>query len=162
MEWTEIPHDPSHLEVPSGASKTISGPMVCLAQTAYLSCIDTNIESKWNDVRFQMTHVTYEFHRVHRVWFLSLWYIWRKLCTYLVSRLALSSKGPKQASIWALSSYHQVVQNDFWTYGTSSANLHLSCVKISTIFERTETSFHLSLVIVPSGVPKRFLNLWYI
>ena len=33
----EIPHDPRHLGVPSGASKTIAEPMVRLAQTVRLS-----------------------------------------------------------------------------------------------------------------------------
>jgi len=42
----EIPHDPRHLEVPSGASKMISKPMVSLAQTMHLSYINTNNISK--------------------------------------------------------------------------------------------------------------------
>ena len=42
----EIPHDPHHLGVPSGASKMISEPMVRLAQTVHLSYIDTNTISK--------------------------------------------------------------------------------------------------------------------
>ena len=42
----EIPHDPRHLGVPSGASKTISEPMVRLAQTVHLSYINTNTISK--------------------------------------------------------------------------------------------------------------------
>jgi hypothetical protein len=32
MDRSEIPHDPRHLGDPSGASKMISKPMVCLAQ----------------------------------------------------------------------------------------------------------------------------------
>ena len=39
MERSEIPHDPSHLGVPSGASKTISELMVRLAQTMHLSTL---------------------------------------------------------------------------------------------------------------------------
>ena len=38
-EPNEIPHDPHHLGVPLGASKTISEPMVRLAQTVHLSYI---------------------------------------------------------------------------------------------------------------------------
>ena len=41
-----IPHDPRHLGVPSSASKMISEPMVCLAQTEHLSCTNTNTVSK--------------------------------------------------------------------------------------------------------------------
>ena len=47
-----------------GASKMISKPMVCLAQTMHLSCTDTNTISKEKEVRFHMTHVTMEFHLV--------------------------------------------------------------------------------------------------
>jgi hypothetical protein len=35
----EIPHEPRHLGVPSGVSKTIAKPMVCLAQTVHQSCV---------------------------------------------------------------------------------------------------------------------------
>ena len=38
----EIPHDRWHQGVPSGASKTISKPMVCLEQSMHLSYINTN------------------------------------------------------------------------------------------------------------------------
>ena len=54
----EIPHDPRHLGVPSGASKMISEPMVCLAQTVHISCTDTNTVSKRIETRFDMTHVS--------------------------------------------------------------------------------------------------------
>jgi len=42
MDRKELPLEPRHLVVPSGASKTISKPMVRLAQTMHLSCTDTN------------------------------------------------------------------------------------------------------------------------
>ena len=42
----ELRLDPLHLGVPSGASKTISDPMVHLVQTVHLSCTDTNTISK--------------------------------------------------------------------------------------------------------------------
>jgi hypothetical protein len=44
--------------IQSGASKTVSEPMVRLAQTMHLSCTDTNTISKQKEVRFLMTHVT--------------------------------------------------------------------------------------------------------
>jgi hypothetical protein len=46
---------------------------------------------------------------------LSLWYVWRKPCTYLASRLALSPKGPKRALSWASSPRSTIVfiQNEF-------------------------------------------------
>jgi hypothetical protein len=123
MERNNIPHDPRHHGVPSGASKMISEVVVrlgqtvhlscvkisiiskwmdeastwassprstigcvqndfwaygLLAQTIHLSCTNTNNISKWTKTRFHMTHVILEFHRVHRKWFLSLWYVRRK------------------------------------------------------------------------------------
>jgi hypothetical protein len=96
----------------------------CLAQIVLLSCTDTNIVSKWIETRFQMTNVTEKIHRVCPKWFLSLLYIRRKLCTYLVSRLALCLYRPKRASTWATSPRCTIecVQNDFCAYGTFGAN----------------------------------------
>ena len=42
----------------------ISEPMVHLAQTMHLSCTDTNTVSKLKEAGFDMTYVTYKFHRV--------------------------------------------------------------------------------------------------
>ena len=55
----ELPLEPHHLVLPSSASKTISEPMVRLAQTMHLSCTDTNTVSKRKEVRLHMTHVTF-------------------------------------------------------------------------------------------------------
>ena len=46
----------------------------------------------------------------------------------------------------------------------SAQTMHLSCVNISTISKRTETSIHLSLVTKDYHRvrPKRFLSLWYV
>jgi hypothetical protein len=120
MEWNEHPLEPYHLEVPSGASKIISEPMVRLAQTMHLSCTDTNIVSKQTETRFDMAYVTKEFHQVRPKWFLSLWCVRRKPCTYLASRLALSPNRLNRASTWASlpRSTIRCGQNDFWDYGT--------------------------------------------
>jgi hypothetical protein len=56
LKW--LPLKPHHIIVPSGASKTITEPMVHLAQTVHLSCTDTNTVSKQNEIRFDMTHIT--------------------------------------------------------------------------------------------------------
>ena len=42
----EIPHDPRHLGVPSGASKMISEPMVRSTQTVHLSCVKIAMSEK--------------------------------------------------------------------------------------------------------------------
>jgi hypothetical protein len=101
MNWIELPLEPCHLGVPSGMSKTISEPMRYLAQTVHLSCTDTYTVSRRTKMRFHMTHVTYEFHRVHQKWFLSLWYVRHKPSTYLKSRLALSPNELNRAFTWA-------------------------------------------------------------
>jgi hypothetical protein len=41
--------------------------MVRLAQTVYLSCIDTNTVSKQTKMRFHMTHVTLKYHQVRLI-----------------------------------------------------------------------------------------------
>jgi hypothetical protein len=79
----ELSLEPRHVVVPSSASKIISEPMVRLAQTMHLSCADTNTVSKQEEVRFHMTHMVRS----------SLWYVRRKLCVYLISRLALYPNG---------------------------------------------------------------------
>ena len=54
----ELPLEALHVGVPSGASKTISDPMVRLVQTVHLSCTDTNTVSKQTKTRCHPTHVT--------------------------------------------------------------------------------------------------------
>jgi hypothetical protein len=95
-----------------------------LAQTVHLSCTDTNTISKWIETRFQMTNVTEKIHRVHPKWFMSLWYVRRKLCSYIASRLALCLNRPKRASTWSTLPRSTIgcVQNDFCAYGTFGTN----------------------------------------
>jgi hypothetical protein len=114
-DQNEVPLVPRHVLVPSDAFKTITEPIVHLVQTMHLSCTNTNTVSKWTETRFAMTHVTYKFHRVRPKQFLSLWYVQRKLCTYVASRLALPPNGPKQASTSASSPRSTIgyIQNNF-------------------------------------------------
>jgi hypothetical protein len=95
-----------------------------LAQTVHLSCTDFNSVSKWIETRSHITNVTEEIHRVCPKWFLSLWYIRHKPCTYLVPRLALCPNRPKRASTCASSPRSTIrgIQNDFRAYGTFDAN----------------------------------------
>jgi hypothetical protein len=58
MDRNELPLEPRHLWVPSGASKMISDPMVHMTQTMHLSCTDANSVSKWTITGFHMTHIT--------------------------------------------------------------------------------------------------------
>jgi hypothetical protein len=50
MYQNELPLEPRHLGVPSGASKMILEPVVRLAQTVHLSCIKISTISKRNEV----------------------------------------------------------------------------------------------------------------
>jgi hypothetical protein len=58
MDQNDVSLDPRHLGVPSGASKTISEPMLRSEQTVQLSYTDTNIVSKRTKMSFHLTHVT--------------------------------------------------------------------------------------------------------
>jgi hypothetical protein len=53
---SELPLEPRHLGVPSGASKTISKPMECSAQIVHLSSIKIVSIPKRNEIRLYMTH----------------------------------------------------------------------------------------------------------
>jgi hypothetical protein len=139
----------------------ISELAVCLAQTMHLSCTDTNTVSKWTKTRFHMTHVTLELHRVHPKWFLRLWYVQHKLCSYLGSRLTLSPNGLNRASTWALSPTSTImcVQNDFWACGRFGANhapiLHRH--QHSLQMDQNEIPHDPRHLGVPSGASKMIL-----
>jgi hypothetical protein len=94
MDRNELPFEPRHLGVPSGASKTISEAMVYLAQSMHLSCTETNtVPNGTKQAPFEPHHL--EYHPVHPTQFLSLWCVLRKPSTYHALKLRLSPKGPK-------------------------------------------------------------------
>jgi hypothetical protein len=98
MDWIKLPLKPHHLGVTSRALKIISEPMVCLAQTVHLSCVKISTISKRNEMSIHLCLVTLEYHRVHPKWFLSLWYVWHKPCTYLALTQTMYPNGPKRDS----------------------------------------------------------------
>jgi hypothetical protein len=55
IDRNEIPHDPRHLGVPSGASKTISEHMLRSVQTMHLSCVKVSTISKWIESNFHLS-----------------------------------------------------------------------------------------------------------
>jgi hypothetical protein len=57
-DQNKIPHDPRHLVVPSGACKTISKPVVHLAQTMHLSCVKIRNITKWTESSFHLGLIT--------------------------------------------------------------------------------------------------------
>ena len=116
----EIPHDPRHLGIPTGASRTIYEPMVCLAQTVHLSYINTNIISKrteWDshDPRHQgvPSGVSKTISEP----------IVRLAQTVLLSYFNTNTR-TEQDSTWPTSPRSSIgcVQNDIWAYGMFSAN----------------------------------------
>jgi hypothetical protein len=114
----------------------------------HLSCIKISTISKRTKLSFHLSLVTLEYHRVRPKWFLGLWYVWRKSCTYLAPTLTLSPNGPKWDSTWPTSPWSSIrcVQNNFWACGSSAQTMHLSCIKTSAVSKRTESSFYLSLI----------------
>jgi hypothetical protein len=148
MDQNELSLLPHHLGVPSSASKMISEPMVCLVQTVHLSCVKISTITKWTKMSFRLCLIISEYHQVHLKWFLSLWYVQRKPCTYLASRLAQSPNGPKQTSTWASSSSNSIgcIQNNFLACGTFTEPVHLSCTYTNTVTKWTEMRFEFHLV----------------
>jgi hypothetical protein len=81
------------------------------------------------------------FHQVRPKWFLSLWYVRRKLCTYLASGLALSLNGPNRAD---------------GMFGANRARILCVQNKISTISKWNKSCTYLAptLTLHPN-VPKQ-------
>ena len=98
MDRNELPLDPRHLGVPSGASKPIYVPMVRSVQTVHLSCVKISTISKQTEMSFHLSLVTQEYHRVRPKVFLNLSYVWSQPCTYLALTLKLSPNGLEQGS----------------------------------------------------------------
>jgi hypothetical protein len=158
MDRNEIPHDPRHLGFPSGASKTISEPMVCSVQTVQLSCVKVNTISKWTKTSFHLSLVNLEYHWVCPKQFMSPWYVQRKPCTYLALTIITSLNGPKWDSIWPTLPRISImgVQNFFWAYGTFGANrapiLHQDYHYLQ--IDRNELPLEPRNLRVPSGASK--------
>jgi hypothetical protein len=64
-DLNELPVGPCHLGVPSGAAKAIFEPWY-VWRMPYVYLALTLTVSKWTETRFQVTHVTEEFHRVRQ------------------------------------------------------------------------------------------------
>jgi hypothetical protein len=81
--------------------------------------------------------------------------------------LALSPKGPKQASTWASwpSGAIECVQKDLWAYGTSTANHEPTCTDTNTVSHRKEKR-DSTWPTSPRGsigcIQKWFPSLWFI
>jgi hypothetical protein len=58
MDWNEIPHYQCHIGDPSGASKTISDPMLRSVQTVHLSCVKISTISKQTKMSIHLCVIT--------------------------------------------------------------------------------------------------------
>jgi hypothetical protein len=136
--------------------------MVCLVQTVHLSWVKISTIFKRIKMSFRLSVIIKEYHRVRPKRLLNLWYVWRKSCTYLESRLTLSPNGPKWTSTWASSPRSTIgcSQNDFRPCGAYDSNKHLSCTDAHSISKMDQNkiphdSRHLG---VPSSASKMILE----
>ena len=113
-----------------------------------LSCIKISTISEQTKSSLHLSLFNYEYHRVRLKWFLSLWCIRRKPCTYLLPKLTLSKRTKARFHmthiIKELSGASKLISEHMVC---SMQTVHLSCIKISTISKQTKPSFHLSLFI---------------
>jgi hypothetical protein len=97
--------------------------------------------------------------------FLSLSYIWRKLCTYLHRHYHCLQTDQNEIlhDPCHIGDPPAASKTIFKPKVCSTKIVHISCVKISTISKWTESSFHLSLVTKEYHRVrlKWFLCLWY-
>jgi hypothetical protein len=146
MDQNNLLHEPRHQGVPSGVSKTILEPMVHLAQTVHLSCIDTDTVSERTELRFHMTHGPRSSIGCVQNDFLSQWYVWRKPCTYLVSQLALSPNGLNELPLEPR--HLRVPSGASKTISDPMVHLmeavHLSCTNANTTSKWTEMTFDMT------------------
>jgi hypothetical protein len=97
VDQNKILHDPHHLGIPSGVSKTIYEPMVCSAQTVQLPCIKINTIFKRTETSFYLSLITNTICFIQNdSWAYGMF--GAKPCTYLTLTLTLtlSPNGPKQ------------------------------------------------------------------
>ena len=83
-------------------------------QTVQLSCMKISTISEQTKSSLHLSLFNYEYHWVRLKWFLSLWGIRRKSCTYLLQKLTLSLNEPKQDFMWhIIKELYQVRPNWF-------------------------------------------------
>jgi hypothetical protein len=92
-----------HLGVASGASKTISEPILCSKQQCSYLASRLALSLKRIESSFHFSLITYKYHWVRPKWFLRVRYVWCKLCACLAPILTLSVNGPKWDSTWPTS-----------------------------------------------------------
>ena len=156
MDQNELPLEPRHLVVPTGASKTISEPMVCLAQITHLSCTDINTDE---DITCPDTTTMATFDsQLKQSFTINVFDTFDELmlhhdvCSLSFSKIQqfyIKHYLPTDRNEIPLEPRHLGVSSGaskIISEPCSAQTVYLSCVNISTISKPTETSFHLSLV----------------
>ena len=126
-------------------------------QTVQLSCIKIRSISEQTKSSLHLSIFNYEYHWVRLKWFLSLWCIRRKPCTWLLLKLTLSLNEPKQDSIWHTSSrsYIRCILIDFWAYRMFHAK---PCIYLASRLALSPKQTQEYQIVRP----KLFLRLWCI
>jgi hypothetical protein len=148
MNWIKHPLEPRHLGVPSGASKIISEPMVRLTQTVHLSCIkistisnELNQTSIWaSSPRSTIGCVQNDF------WAYGMFSTIRAPILHQQQHYLQMGQNEIPHEPRHLGVPSGASKTISKAVVRSAQTVHISCVKISTCFERSESSFHLSLV----------------
>jgi hypothetical protein len=144
----EVLHDPRNLGVPSGASKIISKPMVCLGQTVHLSCVKISAISKRTKMRFHMGFVTKDYHRciqnnfwayntfgTNRAPILHRHYYYLQMDRNKIPLDPRHLEHPSGASKMIFEPMVRLTQT-----------VHQSCINISTISKCSKTRFHMAQI----------------
>jgi hypothetical protein len=123
----------------------ISRTLVHSTQTVHLSCTEINTISKQTKTSFHLTHVTLKYHRVRPKWFLGLWYVLHKLCTYLAPILTHLQMDRNKLSldihyIGVLLGVPKVISKPVVHF---TQIMDLSCVEIRSISKQVEMSLPL-------------------
>jgi hypothetical protein len=148
MNWIKHPLEFRHLGVLSGASKIISEPTVCLAQTVHLSLTDTNTISKWTKMRFHIDpcHLGVPPGVSNMI---SEPLVRSAQTAHLFCvKISTISNELNQASTWASSPRSTIgcVQNNFWAYGMFSTNRAPILNRHQHFSKWTKTWFHMTHV----------------
>jgi hypothetical protein len=142
-------------------------PMVRTMHTVHLSCVKISTISKYTKMSIHSSLITKEYHRVRPKRFLTLWYVWCKLCTYHALTLTLSPNGLKRDSTWPMSPWRSIGcdQQRFPSVWYDRRKLCTYLVSRLTLTPkgRNEHPLEPHHLGVPSGpVKKWFMSLWYI
>jgi hypothetical protein len=155
MDWNELPLQPRHLGVPSGAFKMISGPMVRSAHTMHLCCTDINTISKWTETRIHMAHSPRSFTKCVQHDFRAYGMFSTNHAPILCQDEHYLQTDSNELHLSLVTKeYHRVRPKWFSSLWYVAQTMHQSCVKISTISKRNEMSLTIGCIQI------NFLSVW--